>query len=341
MSRPRLRSLSWGALLLVAHVARADVATEARFLDGLARRSFDHGDYGKALDAFLQVQSIAPSAGALYNVAVCAELAKQPGLAFASYRDYLTLSDPDSERRRDAEQRLAALQKNLAVVTVTSQPKGAAIYVDRKELGTYGPAPRSIVIGPGERSIVVELEGFEDAATSVHAVVGATSTVDVRLVPKMGELTVDVVPETATLEFELRGEKVTVERTPAGYRLPVGAYRIVASAPGHVPTEARAVVREGEPAHVTIAVAPQPRPTGKLLVGSGDVTGEVYLDGRRIAETPATLPGIAPGSHDIEVRGPSGPPFKTRVALAEGQTLYVEAPLARQKSPPKLAGAKE
>ena len=62
------------------------------------------------------------------------------------------------ERRAEAERRIQAMRERLALVRVESDPPGAAIYVDRKELGSHGLTPRTIVVPEGELA-----EGYQVA----------------------------------------------------------------------------------------------------------------------------------------------------------------------------------
>jgi outer membrane receptor for ferrienterochelin and colicins len=302
-------------------------AGEARFFDANARRAFDHGEYSRALDAFLQVEAVAPSPRALYNVAVCAELSKRIDLAYAYYRDYLAHDDPDAERRKDAVQRLEDLKKTLALVEVTSTPPGASVFVDRKELGEFGVTPITVVVPRGEREIVFELSGYLPEKQAVVAAVGVTAKVEKQLTARTGQLSVNATPADAKVELVREGTPLEAHADGGKFTVPVGQYRVRISAPGRTAAEARAVVREGELTSIAVVALPVAKPVGKLLVGAGDVDAQVFVDGRHVAMTPATLPGITVGPHTIEVRAPSGKVFKQRVLVVTGRTSYVEATL--------------
>jgi hypothetical protein len=327
-SRP---ALALFGLSVLAGSARADVATEARFFDDVARKAFARQDFDEALDSFFEVNRITRSPRALYNVAVCADLAGKADVAFASYREYLSEDDPDAERHRDAERRLSALKEKLALVEITSTPPGATIYVDRIELGAYGQAPRTIVVPEGARRILVEADGFFPESVPFEAEVGRVAKVDVRLQPRFGDVVVDVTPKDARLEFVRDGEPIDAIHDGNRYRLPVGAYRVRATRTGYSPAESRVVVREGSAADLALAEAPLPEPTGRLLVGAGNVEADVLVDGRRVALTPATLPDVTVGEHRVEVRAKGRAPFTARVVVTEGHATYVEAKLEGKK----------
>ena len=99
----------------------------------------------------LSISRVRPSA--IAYIAVCAELAHEPSLAFAAYEDYLRAGDSDAERRTGAEKRLAAFLPGLAIASVTSDPPGATISIDgRPSVNT----PKTFHdVKPGEHRIVL------------------------------------------------------------------------------------------------------------------------------------------------------------------------------------------
>ena len=66
---------------------------------------------------------------------------------------------------------------------------------------------------------------------------------------------------------------------------------------------------------------------GRLLVGSGAINAELFLDGRRLAVTPASLPDVSAGTHAIELRAGSLRVLR-KVEIRAGHTTYLEVKLA-------------
>ncbi len=312
------------AVAFAASSAAADVAGEARFFDGMARRAFDAGHYEQALDAFLQANAAAPSARALYNIAICADLAGKKPVAFAYYREYLSSDDADAERHADATRRLSKLEKALALIEVASTPPGVNVYADRVELGSYGATPVTIVVAEGEHHLILERAGYVPGSVAASAAVGSVTKVELSLTPKLGELRVRTTPATAKVEFLLAGAAVTAAVKNAHYELPVGRYVVRISAPGHVPAEAPVVVHEAQVVELELAALPLPKPTGRLLVASA-VAAQVFLDGVRVAVTPATLSNTSVGVHELELKAPDGQSWKHSLIVRAGRTTYVEA----------------
>jgi hypothetical protein len=316
---------------LASTFTRAPFATEAdeaRFFDEAARRAYEARDYKRALEAFWLVHEIAPSPRSLFNIAVCAELGGKHDVAFAMYREYLAGGDPDASRRQEAEARATRLESKLALLEITSDPPGASIYVDRKDLGLYGVTPRTIVVGDGERQVMLELPGYADEIIPAAAKAGSPVRVEVSLKPQLGELAVELTPASAEVQFFRHEKLVQAKPVTRGYRLPVGTYTVVARAPGYTVARARAVVRKGETARLALGLAPLPRPTGRLLVTAGKLAADVYVDGRRVAVTPATLQSLGVGAHVVEVRAGSRS-VKRSVSIESGRATYVEVDLTK------------
>jgi hypothetical protein len=61
-----------------------------------------------------------------------------------------------------------------------------------------------------------------------------------------------------------------------------------------------------------------------LLVASA-VDAQVFLDGVRVAVTPATLSNTAVGAHQLELRAADGQSWKRSLVVQEARTTYVEA----------------
>jgi tetratricopeptide (TPR) repeat protein len=319
--------LALGAIAFAAGTARADVASEAQFFDALGRSAYERGQFEKALDAFQLVHEIAPSQGVLYNIALCADLAGRREMAFSLYQEYLKGDDPDGQRRSEAQARTERLKAKLALVTIESEPSSAAIYVDRKELGQFGVTPATIAVPDGEHRLLIERPGFAPESVSVVAKSGALATLRVSLSPLYGRLTVRVTPKTAELRILRDDAPAPVHREQGRYRLPAGPYRIVAKANGYAPAESPVLVRENADAVLDLALVRLPQTTGRLLVSTGKIAAEVFVDGKRMAVTPATLTELAVGEHTLEVRA-GRHVSRRRIAIVKGRATYVAIDLA-------------
>lgn len=329
------------ALSCAAPSAWADVASEARFFDTLARRDYEAGRYEKALESFQLAFEIAPSYRLLYNTALCADLAGRADLAFSLYQEYLKSGDSDGARRSEAERRAQRLKAKLALVAVRSDPEGAAVYVDRRELGRYGVTPATFAVPEGEHRLLVEYPGYRSEVARVVAKTGSVVPLGVSLRTPFGSITIHVEPRSAKLQFVRDGAPIVPKLGHEGYLLPAGQYQIVATLPGYVPAEARVAVRENARTELDLGLVAHSRATGRLLVSADGIPAEVFLDGARVAVAPAALSEVAVGVHLVELRAHSQV-WRRRVVIRKNHATYVGAnlakPVRRHGNQPRHAG---
>jgi hypothetical protein len=318
--------LALGAGLLSARASGLP-AVETKLFDERARKLYDQGRYQAALEAFLLASTATPSAGSLYNVGVTADLAGERELAFAYLGQYLTLRDDDRERRQDAERRQTELRRKLALVRVESDPPGATIYVDRRELGVFGTTPCSIPLDPGRHRLELDLAGHHPGAAEVTAEPGQQTLARLALVERTGRVRVRVEPPSARVTFLREQPALEIHARPGETVLPVGTYRVRSVAPGWEPVESRVLVEEGSPAEVSLVARQLPEPTGGLLVSAGPVHALVLVDGVRKAESPATLDKVPVGRHRVELRAAGYHPWLRKVWVKRDQVIYLNATL--------------
>lgn len=303
MRRTRAVASAFLALLVVAVLApaRADDAAEARFFDDLGRRAYARGRWEEALASFLDAQAAAPSSRTLYNVALAAQLSHHDALAFSSFETYLEESEGDEPHRfEDAGRRRDALARSLALVRVTSDPAGAEIWVDRRELGSFGRTPRTLVLEPGPHVIELELPDHEPARVEVVAARAQRQEASGTLVRHVGDVHVDAVPAGARVRL-VRAEDSRTITPGVDVSVPVGAWTLVVSAEGHVERAVELTVSRGHVERRSIALVRTPSPTGRLLVSTGGVHARLSVDGVDRTDTPARLDGVAVGVHRVSL----------------------------------------
>ncbi len=315
-------------LALAPAAARADDASEARFFDQLGRRAFDHGDYRTALEHFLLAHGAAGSSAIAFNVAVCADLVGEPRMAFTYFQRFLDDADAPADRRARALEALARLRPRLRVVTVRSEPSGALVFLDTEERGVFGRTPLEIALEPGEaHALLLRAEGHHDATRTLDAEVASGADIVVPLLPRAGEVFLDVAPEDAEVEV-LRGEEVLARQTGDGsLALPVGRYRVRVTAPGHAPGDRLVAVSEATDQSLAVELTPIRGRTALLLLTAGDEPALVTLDGRPVGRTPLRLPGVVPGIHRLEVRADDGRLWRGRVRLDAGDARLLRVRL--------------
>lgn len=312
--------ISPAALLLLAQTS----APQAAFLDDLARRAYATRDYPRALALFSEVQIAAPSRRNLYNMAISAELSARAALAFSLWTRYLAHPGPDAEPRiARARARRDALRPRLALVEVDTDPPGAAVFADRRELGRLGRSPTALALDPGPHRLWAELEGYSSAASTVTATRGAVSRVHLALTPRTGRLTVHTSPKSA-LELA-RGDETRRLTWGVTSTVPVGRWRIVARAEGFLAGEIEVVIREGGHEARQVSLRPEPQRIAWLLVSAKDLSGRLFVDETERARLPARIP-VQEGLRNIEVRRDGRRVWGARLEIEAGASRVVWVP---------------
>ncbi|HEU4407150.1 MAG TPA: TonB-dependent receptor [Polyangiaceae bacterium] len=300
------------ALAAPAGPARAsDAADEADLQFQLGTERYRAGDFRNALQHFLASNRLVPNRNVTFNIARTYEQLRQYPDAFRYYvlaRD--GEGDPDAKRRVDES--LARLAPNVAVLRVQTEPPGATVYLDRKDLGARATTPRLLGVPPGRYRVLVEKEGYEPAEAAVDAALGQERDVSLRLTPILGEVRL----EGPMLGAQVRADS---EAGPAACALPCalsltpGRHTLFVTQEGFRVAEVVVEV----PARGSVTVRPQPNAlTGTLVASSGDVRDAlVEVDGRPSGFTPAvltapvgrhrvriSLSGFRPVEREVEVR---------------------------------------
>ncbi|MFO0630098.1 MAG: hypothetical protein U0325_31345 [Polyangiales bacterium] len=147
-----LRTTALLAALAAAGAARADdVADEADLHFELGAERYRARDFRGALEHFLASNRLVHNRNVLYNIARSYEqLARYPD----AHRYYSQALDDerDPAARQAIEAALERIAPNVAVLQVTSDPPGATVYIDRRDLGPRGTAPRFARLRAGHRA---------------------------------------------------------------------------------------------------------------------------------------------------------------------------------------------
>jgi outer membrane receptor for ferrienterochelin and colicins len=314
-------------LLTLAPVVRADPAAQARFHDERARHHYELREYEAAIREFLLEERLAPNPRTKFNVAVCFQQLDRSADAFAYFTEYLASEDQDPERRRYAEDALAVVSRRVARIEVTSEPAGAKIFVDRRELGSYGVTPQTVAVPPGTHRVWVELEGYRPAEGKVEARLGESASVQLLPVLIVGKVVVGS-PRGASVVLRNGADVVVSQgRVPHSVELRPGSYQVEVRAAGYLPWRGPVMVEEGATATMTPTPERLPAPTGDMTVTSNVAGAVVELDGQPAGFTPVVLSGLDTQTHALAIRGQGTVPWEGSVEVRADERAWVTATL--------------
>jgi outer membrane receptor for ferrienterochelin and colicins len=337
MARWFFAPLALTALCLLAQPAAGDPAAQARFHDELARGHYKAGRFEQALREFFLEQRLSPNPRIAFNIALCFQELKRNEEAYQYFAEYLASADADPERRAYASRVIAALKTLLALVEVRSAPPGAEIYVDRRELGSYGATPKVVAVTPGEHEISVEIAGHRVRSAKILARRG--EQVAVELLPEriLGQLRV-TSPVTGRVAVRgASGEVLGKGSAPFQVSGPPGSYEVRVTAPGYLPWVGVARIEADRTASVSAAPQLAPAPTGSITVTSNVPGALVELNGEPAGFSPTVLSNVKVGTHRVRVATSELLPWSGSVAVAAEErswlTVSLEEPAKVRQSP--------
>ena len=153
----------------------------------------------RSLEAYVDSLRIVRSRNALFNAAIVLGELGRNDEAFNYFGEYLRIEELPAGDREDASRRRDALRSEVAVLQVTTEPGGALLWVDRKDLAPRGETPFELALPPGEHRTFIEKDGYTSVERAQNTVLGETVVMELALLPLPVE---PVVPEPA-LELDV------------------------------------------------------------------------------------------------------------------------------------------
>jgi outer membrane receptor protein involved in Fe transport len=277
-------------------LARADdVADEAEVQFTLGAERYQAGDFSQALAHFLASNRLAENRKVLFNIGRTYEQMRQYAEAHRYYsRSLAGEKDPGSvARAKEAIERIAS---RVALLVVETDPPGAHLFLNRKDLGERGTSPQRIALPPASYRVIASLPGYEDASSDpVDVSVGNERVVTLKLRRIVGTLRVD---RPAGAEVRLDAENVKPScYAPCSVSVPPGAHNVIVSLTGHRTQQVPISIT----ANQTTAIGPDLAPeTGSLVVSSDERGAEVEVDGTIMGFTPVLI-NVPVGPHTVRV----------------------------------------
>lgn len=137
----------------------------------------------RSLEAYVDSLRIVRSRNALFNAAIVLEELGRDDEAFNYWSEYLAIEGVPEADAAEAKRRQDALRERVAVLRVTTEPSGARVWIDRKDLAPRGETPIELAVPAGTHRMFVERDGFEPVEVSRDALRGQAVAVEITLVP--------------------------------------------------------------------------------------------------------------------------------------------------------------
>ena len=155
----------------------------------------------RSLEAYVDSLRIVRSRNALFNAAIVLGELGRNDESFNYFGEYLRIEELPSADREDATRRRDALRSEVAVLQVTTEPGGALLWIDRKDLAPRGETPIELALPAGEHRTFVEKAGYNSVEGTQTVVRGETVVMELPLLPLPVEpVVLEPVPELEPVE---------------------------------------------------------------------------------------------------------------------------------------------
>lgn len=242
-----LLTLCWAGLWFAPSDAFADSKTEAkrRFENGKAL--YTEENYQGAAAEFKASVEAYPTKNGYFNLANCQKALHRYDLALKTLEELKTRFGAELKEDNQLLAKIDELERSIrdrsGLLSVTSTPPGAQIFVDGEQVGA-APLPRALILGPGEHIVEAKLDGYVSAEKSVSILSKNESRVAFQLEPEQARLSVTVSAPGA----EIRLDGAPVGRSPLQGALSVapGQRAVDVSLPGYRPEHRELNLEPGE-----------------------------------------------------------------------------------------------
>jgi outer membrane receptor for ferrienterochelin and colicin len=300
------------------------------------QRGNDHyarQNYQDALASYFLSYRLVANRNVLFNIARCYEALDLYNEAYRYYND-LSREELAPEDHRQVAQALSRIRPQVALIHVTTEPPGAEVFVDREDLGSRGRSPQTLALDQGLHLIRVNREGYRPAEVHLPLVRGTQVGHSFALQLIVGVVELSGSPGGAWVRESPTGPVLST--LPGKISLPPGRRLLYVGHPGFATAPLLVEVSAEKVVPLKVALAPQQRPTGKLVVTSNRANALVRVDGKEAGFTPTVL-ALPEGEHELEVSARDQRSFSQRVNVVSDNETRLFAELQYAPTPVKAA----
>ena len=233
----------------------------------------------------------------------------------------VTVDDPDNTKIV-----LVTLRPNYGWIEVagTGNLQGASVYIDNIYVGKT--PYKSEAVKSGQHTVRIAKELYSPYSEKVMVVDNDTTRISPSLAADFANVTLQVDAEA---EIWVNNEKKGIHTWTGS--LGSGTYKIECKLDNH---ETTVITKDITPQMTGQTIKLEsPRPIyGSLDVVSTPNFATLYIDGKKIGETPRFIKDLLIGSHELRLAKEGCAPIQKTIVIKKGETLEVKETLATGKS---------
>jgi len=222
-------------------------------------------------------------------------------------------------KRKKTTKKAVTLKPLPPVLVVESNPAGARVSVDGKEVGVT--PLKTTDVQPGKHEIRLSLAGHRDVLRKVALENAKEKRLVEALEARQGHLRVTTAPAGATVLVDGK----PVGRTPIdGAPVLAGEHTIELRLERYQPATRRVAVAEGASVKLAVTLSASP---GKLDVTTTPAGAAVLLDGKSVGTTPLSVDAVTIGKHVVRIEKGGHDPVERQVEVGPGGAVVLDVPL--------------
>lgn len=221
-------------------------------------------------------------------------------------------------------------------LSVSSDPRGAGLYIDDLYMGKTNQVVGNLAAGP--HRVVISEAGYQTWSETVTVRTGAvlpvTATLAAEVNPPSGDLQVSSTPSGAAVYVNGNYQGFT----PSDDLLDVndlspGTYEVSVRKPGYHDYSTSVSIGAGKRVQVFAPLEPGTQNAASVEVTSTPAGADVYVNNVYMGITPLTFPDVQAGTYTVDIRMPGYAAFSSTGQVMPGQSVHVIAALSPEPAP--------
>ena len=209
---------------------------------------------------------------------------------------------------------------------ISVQPKDAKVTVDGVLQESSSDGEYSAMLPYGNHTYKVEAGGYISKSGSFSVSSGDMTPVSVSLVSALA--TVSVTCPTPAVSLYV--DKKSVGNAPWIGSLKEGMHLVEAKKNGY--RSQQKTIQFSQQQKLDVAFGELIAIQGNLSVNYKPFGADVYVDGKKLGQSPRVFNGLLVGNHQVEVRKDGYATDKKSVTISEGQTMSISGTLSSNKA---------
>ena len=205
---------------------------------------------------------------------------------------------------------------------ISVQPRNAVVTIDGIQQNVSSDGEYSAMLPYGTHTYKVEAGGYISKSGSFSVSSGDMAPISVSLVSALA--TVSVTCPTPAVSLYV--DKKSVGNAPWSGSLKEGMHLVEAKKNGY--RSQQKTIQLSQQQKLDVAFGELIAIQGNLSVNYKPFGAEVYVDGKKLGQSPRVFNGLLVGNHQVEVRKNGYATDKKSVTISEGQTMSISGTLS-------------